>query len=565
MSQDASVTEELSRLRASEARLIALAEGARRLLGVTDPKALVDEVLTLARQSVAADGYAVWRRQDNTWRVAATSGMDASFASIELPAERTPPFTEPVVAEDVTDTPMLESRREAYATSGVRSLVAVPLEIRGRPGGSIVYYYRERHRPQPMELKIAEALGHLAAAAISSAELHLEQQQLAGENARLLEQAQESNRSKDDFLAALSHELRTPLNAIVGWSSLLAKSPDVDLQRGLDAIHRNAKAQATLVDELLDSSRIESGKMALDFKVAAVAPIVQAAVDAAMPAVADRSITLNLANADPEVAVWGDAARLQQVFWNLLANAVKFTEAGGRIDVQVRATPSEVTVTVRDTGIGIPRDELPQVFERFRPADAVMTKRYRGLGLGLSLARQLTQMHGGKIVAASDGPGRGSTFTVGLPLFNPAAQSTEARAAAAPELLTGVRIIAVDDDPDALEIITKLLRLHGADVVAVSSAQRALDQLRRGAASLLISDIAMPDRDGFWLLEQVRRQPRDRGGDVPAIAVSAFTDVNTRMRASSAGFSAHLSKPVRADTLVSEVARVLAHHGGSVL
>jgi signal transduction histidine kinase/ActR/RegA family two-component response regulator len=557
MSRDASITEELARLRASEARLIAFAEGARRLLGVTDPKALVDEVLALAQQSVAADGYAVWRREDDTWRVAAASGIDASFAGLELPTEQDLPLTGPMVAEDVTTTPMLESRREAYAKSGVRSLVAVPLEIRGRPGGSIVYYHRERHRPQPIELKIAEALGHLASAAISSAELHVEQQQLAGENARLLEQAQESNRSKDDFLAALSHELRTPLNAIVGWSSILSKSPNVDLQRGLDVIYRNAKAQTTLVDELLDSSRIESGKMALDFKAAAVAPIIQAAVDTAMPAAAERSISLDLVNADPEVMVWGDAARLQQVFWNLLANAVKFTEAGGRIDVQVRPTPSEVIVTVRDTGIGIPRDDLPQVFERFRHVDAAMTKRYRGLGLGLSLARQLTQMHGGKIVAASDGPGRGSTFTVSLPLFNPAAESTEATIAAAPELLNGVRIIAVDDDPDALEIITKLLRLHGAEVVPVSSAQRALDQLRRGAASLLISDIAMPDRDGFWLLEQVRRQPRDRGGEVPAIALSAFADVNTRMRASSAGFSAHLSKPVRAEALVSEVARVL--------
>ncbi len=549
--------EELARLRASEARLIAFAEGARRLLDVTDPKALVDEVLALAQQSVAADGYAVWRREDQTWRVAATSGMDASFASIELPAEHFPPFTESMVAEDVTDTPMLESRRDAYANLGVRALVAVPLEIRGRPAGSIVYYYRERHRPQPIEFQIAEALGHLASAAISSAELHLEQQQLAGENARLLEQAQATNRSKDDFLAALSHELRTPLNAIVGWASLLAKSPSMDLQRGLDVIYRNAKAQTTLVDELLDSSRIESGKMALDFKATAIAAIVQAAVDTAMPAAAERSITLNVTNSDPEVAVWGDAARLQQVFWNLLANAVKFTEAGGRIDVQVRTTPSEVIVTVRDTGIGIPRDDLPHVFERFRQVDAAITKRYRGLGLGLSLARQLTQMHGGKIVAASDGPGRGSTFTVCLPLVNPAAESTVAATAAVPERLNGVRIIAVDDDPDALEIIAKLLRLHGADVVAVSSAQRALDQLRRGAASLLISDIAMPDRDGFWLIEQVRRQPRDRGGEVPAIALSAFADVNTRMRASSAGFSAHLSKPVRADTLVSEVARVL--------
>jgi signal transduction histidine kinase len=560
MSVDASTMDELQRRRHNEERLIAFAEGSRRLLGLVNPDALVNEVLALAQRSVRADGYAVWRRDESIWKVAASSGMDDSFASIELAAENTPRFTDTVVAEDVTALPLLESRREAYAKAGVRSLVAVPLEIRGRPGGSIVYYYRERHRPDPIELKLAEALGHLASAAISSAELYLEQQELAAENTRLLVQAQELNRSKDDFLAALSHELRTPLNAIIGWSSILAKAPNMDLQRGLDVIYRNAKAQTTLVDELLDSSRIESGKMALDFKAAALAPIVQAAVDTAMPSAAERSITLTVTAADPEATVWGDATRLEQVFWNLLANAVKFTEAGGRIDVHIRTTPAEAVVTVRDTGIGIPRDVLPLVFDRFRQAEAAMTKRYRGLGLGLSLSRQLTQMHGGKIVAASDGPGRGSTFTVTLPLYDAAAASETVTAAVAPELLNGVRIIAVDDDPDALEILTRLLRLHGADVVAVSTAQRALDHLRRGAASLLISDIAMPDRDGFWLLEQVRRQPRDQGGEVPAIALSAFADVNTRMRASSAGFSAHVSKPVRADALVSEVARVLQRH-----
>ena len=557
MSVDVEIRQELERLRASEAKLTALAEGSRRLMSALNSPRLADEVLRLAQQSIAADGYAVWRLEQGAWRVSAAIGMDPTFASTEIKGDAPAIYNGPTFVEDVMATPWLEYRREAYRRSGVKSMLSVPLIMHGRPEGSIVFYYRELHRPEAIDMKVAEALGHLAAAAISSAELYADQQHTAAENARLFEQAQESNRSKDDFLAALSHELRTPLNAILGWTSILRSSPNADLMRGLDVIHRNAKAQTRLVDELLDASRIESGKMALEFKETAVAAAVQAAVDTTLPTAAERSITMKVSGTS-DAKVWGDPARLQQVFWNLLANAVKFTEGGGSIDISMRTTATEAVVAVRDSGIGIPRDALPFVFERFRQANAETTKRYRGLGLGLSLARQLTQMHGGRITAASDGPGRGSIFTVSLPLLGTMTRTPDSQEpATASTVLSGVRIVAVDDDPDALEVVTKVLKLCGADVVPVATAQRALDQLRRGRVSLLISDIAMPDQDGFWLLEQVRRQPLDRGGDIPAIAVSAFADVNTQMRVSSAGFAAYLSKPLHPDSLINEVTRVL--------
>ena len=557
MSVDVDVRQELERLRASEAKLTALAEGSRRLMSALNSPRLTDEVLRLAQQSIQADGYAVWRLEQGTWRVSACTGMDPTFAEIEVSGDAPAAYSGPTFVEDVMAAPWLEYRREAYRRSGVKSMLSVPLIMHGRPEGSIVFYFRESHHPDAIDMKVAEALGHLAAAAISSAELYAEQRATAAENERLFEQSQESNRSKDDFLAALSHELRTPLNAILGWTSILRSSPNADLARGLEVIHRNAKAQTRLVDELLDASRIESGKMALDFKETALAAAVQAAVDTTLPTASDRSITVKITG-PTDAKVWGDPARLQQVFWNLLANAVKFTEGGGCIDVSMRTTATEAVVTVRDSGIGIPRDALPFVFERFRQASAETTKRYRGLGLGLSLARQLTQMHGGRITAASDGPGRGSTFTVYLPLLGAMKRTPEPQGAStASTILTGVRIVAVDDDPDALEVVTKVLKLCGAEVVGVPTAQRALDHLRRGRVSLLISDIAMPDQDGFWLLEQVRRQSHDRGGDIPAIAVSAFADVNTQMRASSAGFAAYIPKPLHPDSLVNEVRRVL--------
>ena len=557
MSVDVDVKNELERLRAGEAKLTALAEGSRRLMGALNSPRLADEVLRLAQQSVSADGYAVWRLEQGTWRVTACVGMDPTFADTQISGDTPASYSGPTFVEDVMATPWLEYRREAYRKSGVRSMLSVPLITHGRPEGSIVFYFRQLHRPDAIDMKVAEALGHLAAAAISSAELYAEQQRTAADNERLFEQAQESNRSKDDFLAALSHELRTPLNAILGWTSILRSSPNADLARGLDVIHRNAKAQTRLVDELLDASRIESGKMALEFKETLLAAAVQGAVDTTSPTASERSITMKVTGAG-DAKVWGDPARLQQVFWNLLANAVKFTEGGGSIEVSMRTSATEAVVAIRDSGIGIPREALPHVFERFRQANAETTRRYRGLGLGLSLARQLTQMHGGRITAASDGPGRGATFTVYLPLLGAMNRTAAAEGPATPStILGGARIVLVDDDPDALEVVTKVLKLCGAEVVAVATAQRALDQLRRGRVTLLISDIAMPDQDGFWLLEQVRRLSTERGGNIPAIAVSAFADVNTKLRVSSAGFAAYLSKPLNPDTLIMEVRRVL--------
>jgi CheY-like chemotaxis protein len=378
------------------------------------------------------------------------------------------------------------------------------------------------------------------------------------ENARLYQQAQESNQSKEDFLAALSHELRTPLNAILGWTSILSMSPNADLQRGLEVIHRNAKAQTALVEELLDSSRIDSGKMTLDLAEQSVLTLVKVAIDTVAPWAGEQGVAITVVPPPSDLLVWGDAARLQQIFLNVIGNAVKFSERGGQIVVTVTEENGDATIAIRDGGVGMPPEVIPQIFDRFKQADAATTKRYRGLGLGLALARQLTQMHGGRISAASDGPGFGSTFTIRLPLLD--RDRVRAAPASAPtwsSVLQGTRILAVDDDADALEVLTRLLKMHGAEVTAVSTAHRALQHAQRGQFSLLISDIAMPDQDGYTLLEQLRRQDPGRGGDLPAIALSAFVAAEALRRSATAGFSAHLAKPVRPDELIDEVRRVL--------
>jgi CheY-like chemotaxis protein len=250
---------------------------------------------------------------------------------------------------------------------------------------------------------------------------------------------------------------------------------------------------------------------------------------------------------------------LQQVFWNILSNAVKFTPRGGRIEVTASATPAEVAVHVTDTGAGIRPETLPFIFDRFRQADASTTRRYRGLGLGLTLSRQLTEMHGGRIAATSPGPGLGSTFTVALPLVEPQAPRRVERAStAADDALAGLRILAVDDDPDSLEVLTSILRLHHATVVGASSAVEALELLQRERPDVIISDIAMPERDGYWLMQQVQRVAAEGGPLVPCVALTAFANETARRRALAAGFAAHLSKPLNPDELVT-VIRPLIH------
>jgi PAS domain S-box-containing protein len=376
-------------------------------------------------------------------------------------------------------------------------------------------------------------------------------------------------RMKDEFLATLSHELRTPLNAILGWSQLVRRRSveGADLHGALEAIDRNAQAQARLVDDLLDMSRIVSGKIRLDVQPVEVPLVIQAALESIQPAADVKGIRLR-ASLEPQTRpVSGDPARLQQVIWNLLSNAVKFTPAGGRVDVALSAAESLIEITVRDTGVGIDPEFLPFIFERFRQQDSSPTRAHGGLGLGLSITKQLVELHGGAVHASSPGAGQGATFVVTLPaaqawqVREPApvtsARAREARIAAGTPSLRGVEVMVVDDEADARQLIRHVLERAGATVHAVASAAEALDELCSRQVDVLVSDIGMPDVDGYGLIARVRELPHP-GASLPAIALTAYARTEDREKALGAGYCAHITKPVDVDELIHAVAAAAA-------
>jgi hypothetical protein len=375
---------------------------------------------------------------------------------------------------------------------------------------------------------------------------------------------------KDEFVATLSHELRTPLNAILGWSQILTRSAprdDGDVAEGLAAIERNARAQSQIIEDLLDMSRIISGQMRLDVQPVDLSAVVRAAVDTVRPSADAKGIRLNVV-IDPQAApVSGDAARLQQVFWNLLTNAVKFTPREGRVQVQLLRVDSHLEVSVIDTGDGIGPEFLPYVFERFRQSDGSTTRRHGGLGLGLAIVKQLVELHGGSVRAISDGRGRGSTFNVSLPLMavKPegngeavAHRHTSRHPAAADDrackAIRGVRVLVVDDEPDARAMVRRLLEDCRARVITASSAGEALERLKSERPDVIISDIGMPDEDGYSLIRKVRSLPAEQGGHVPAVALTAYARSEDRVRAITAGFQHHVAKPVEPAELIAIVA-----------
>lgn len=369
---------------------------------------------------------------------------------------------------------------------------------------------------------------------------------------------------KDEFLATLSHELRTPLSAILGWSKalLLRRDDAAAVERGLQAIARNATAQARLIDDLLDMNRIVSGKVRLEVRPFDLAQVVEAAIEVVRPSLDAKGIHLHQRLDTLANMISGDPARLQQVAWNLLANAVKFTPRGGRIDVLLQRVESHIELVVRDTGIGIDAAFLPQVFDRFRQADASTTRSHGGLGLGLSIARQLVELHGGSIGAASDGLDKGASFVVRLPLAvvrsldrraSPTAAETGENGPAVPVDLQGVKILVVDDEPDARVLLEQLLHGCGAAVHVAHSASEALALVETLRPDLVLSDIGMPERDGYQLIRDVRKLGADRGGRTPAIALTAFARSEDRARAMFAGYQVHLAKPVEPHELLVTV------------
>ena len=383
---------------------------------------------------------------------------------------------------------------------------------------------------------------------------------------RALRRAEEASRLKDEFLATVSHELRTPLTAVLGWAHLLrsGQMDDESVARALETIERNARAQNRMIDELLDVSRIITGKLRLDVRPVELPLVVETAVESVRPAAEARGVRLQ-AILDPRAGpVSGDPDRLQQVIWNLLSNAVKFTPKGGRVQVRLARINSHVEITVSDTGQGIEPEFLPYVFDRFRQADMTQTRAHGGLGLGLAIARHLLELHGGTISAASAGAGRGATFTVTLPLMvvhaEPGAAAERRHPTAVESLpyesgpaLDGLRVLIVDDEPDTREMLEAVLSARGAAVVTVASAGEALGALGRETFDVLVSDIGMPGEDGYELIRRVRALGPGRGS-VPAAALTAYARDDDRIRALLAGFQIHIPKPVNPAELAAVIA-----------
>ena len=384
---------------------------------------------------------------------------------------------------------------------------------------------------------------------------------LRAERAR--SEAEAANRIKDEFLATLSHELRTPLTSLLGWSSVLreAKREEKILNQGLDAIDRNARIQAQLIDDLLDVSRIVSGKLNLDVRPLDVSSVTRAAINVVRPAADAKNITLDYWAQPGLGAISADSARLQQIVWNLLSNAVKFTPHGGKISVQVEQDGSDARVTVQDTGQGIDSEFLPRVFDRFRQADSSTTRSFGGLGLGLAIVRHLVELHGGTVSAHSDGIDRGAIFSATFPLLTdrseplPVANSGEINCSDI-RSLDGLRVLLVDDEPEARQLISTVIKRTGAEVKACTSAREGLANLMEWKPDVILSDIAMPDEDGYSFISKVRTLSRERGGNTPAAALTAYARDVDRRQALEAGFQMHIAKPIGAGQLVSMIARL---------
>jgi signal transduction histidine kinase/ActR/RegA family two-component response regulator len=385
----------------------------------------------------------------------------------------------------------------------------------------------------------------------------VERQRVENDRTVLLQRERDANRVKDEFLAALSHELRTPLNAILGWAQLLEQTglDGKTSAQGLASIHRNARAQARLIDDLLDISRIVSGKFHLKTQAVEASSIVASAVEVLKTAAAAKAVEVKAVIGTSTRPVSADPERLQQVLWNLLSNAIKFTPAGGRVEVRVETLGGECTIEVSDTGVGIAPEFLPYVFDRFRQADGSLTREHGGLGLGLAIVREIVEMHGGTVSASSPGRDRGATFTVRLPLAQ-GPVTGEAAAAAAPSArpLAGARVLVIDDDRDARDIAATALGAAGAEVVAVGSPDEALEQTSNGSLfSVLICDIGMRGMNGYEVLRRIRLQEAPRGRKTPAIAMTAHASIEDIARAKAAGFGWHVAKPVAVATLVHTV------------
>ena len=460
----------------------------------------------------------------------------------------------------------------------VCSYLAVPVKLHtGEVIGGLFFGHPEPGVFSERSERLAVGIAAQASIAMANARLFESVKTLAIEREKLLAseraaraEAERLSHMKDEFLATLSHELRTPLNAIQGWTTLLRqKSHTVeDRERGLETIERNVRAQAQIVNDLLDMSRIVSGKIHLEVQPIQLHEVIDSAIDSIRQSAAAKQIRVHKLLDSSIGWIRGDPNRLQQVLWNLLSNAVKFTPKGGKIQIVLERVNSHVEVVIEDTGIGIRADFLPYVFDRFRQGDATTTRRYGGLGLGLSIVRTLVELHGGSVRVKSAGENQGSTFIVALPISqvrsDDSAQELTTAAASTDPLVTiqlprldEAKVLIVDDDQDGSTMLARILEERGAHTTCSGSAREALDHLRQEHFDILLSDIGMPDVDGYELLKRVRVLDASRPSPIPAIAITAYARVEDRQRSLLAGYNMHLSKPIEAPELVAAMAGLL--------
>jgi PAS domain S-box-containing protein len=477
--------------------------------------------------------------------------VNAPVAIADAVREKTPVIIGNI-AESLDRYPMLGP---LSSITGSKALVAFPLIVKGRTIGALGLSFLEVQEFSDEDSAFLLALAQQCAQA-------LERSRLYETERRLRTEAEEANRIKDEFLATVSHELRTPLTAIVGWSSMLkiSKFDEKTTAHAIETIERNAKAQTEIIEDLLDVSRIITGKLRLEPGLVQLDSVIASALDAIRPTAETRGIEIK-ANIDPGASVvWGDPARLQQVMWNLLTNAVKFNAKGGSVEVRLQRVKSHIQIVVSDTGQGISQEFLPFVFERFRQADGTITRAHGGLGLGLAIVRHLVELHGGTIYAESGGVGLGAAFTVDIPVR--AVQDVERRpeqlsasiAEAAIERspkLENVRVLIVDDEADARAVLKAIIEQCGAEVMAVAATAEALEALDSFKPDLLMSDIGIPGEDGYSLIRKVRALSPEQGGKIPAVALTAYAREEDRMHALLAGYQSHVAKPVNPAELIA--------------
>jgi len=472
----------------------------------------------------------------------------------------------PAWIENITEDPSFP-RAGTAAREGLRGAFGFPVLLGGEVWGVIEFFSSEIREPDDELLKLAAGIGGQIGQFTERRRAEAERAEMFKRERAARADAEKANRLKDEFLATLSHELRTPLNAVIGWSRMLGSGrlDRESSQHALEVIERNAWAQKQIIEDILDVSRVITGKLQLNLGPVDLITVVDAALDAVRPAMEAKEIKIETIIDASLKLISGDGDRLQQVVWNVLSNAAKFTPAGGKVEISISQTATHVKLQVKDSGPGIDPAFLPHVFERFRQADGSTTRMHGGLGLGLAIVRHLVELHGGTISVENVDGGSGAIFTILLPLpsgeLNPEALARAASMLKEVHLeklsLEGLRILVVDDETDALDLIGVELEQQGAKVVGVPGAEEALKALEQVEFDLLISDIGMPGTDGYQLIRQIRKLEEGSGRKIPAVALTAYARVQDRMQAIMAGFSTHVAKPVEANELITVVASLV--------